>query len=136
MRIIVTGGGGFLGRLLIKELQEEGSDDLVAIDVVEVSIPGVKTLQGDLAHDQLLPDLLKDGPCTIFHLASVVSAGAEANWEHAVDQNIGGMLQLLEACRRSTHVHKVVFASTLAVFGGANPGRNLRDHKSDRRTTH
>ena len=80
MRIIVTGGGGFLGRLLIKELQEEGSDDLVAIDVVEVSIPGVKTFQGDLAHDQLLPDLLKDGPCTIFHLASVVSAGAEANW--------------------------------------------------------
>ena len=60
MRIIVTGGGGFLGRLLIKELQEEGADDVVAIDVVETSIPGVKTLQGDLAHDQLLTDLLED----------------------------------------------------------------------------
>ena len=127
MRIIVTGGGGFLGRLLIKELQEEGADDVVAIDVVETSIPGVKTLQGDLAHDQLLPGLLEDGPCTIFHLASVVSAGAEADWEHAVDQNIGGMLQLLEACRRSTHVHKVVFASTLAVFGGATAGAEVGD---------
>ena len=39
---------------------------------------------------------LKENPCTIFHLASVVSAGAEADWEHAIDQNIGGMLRLLE----------------------------------------
>ena len=111
-----------LGRLLIKELQEEGSDDLVAIDVVEVSIPGVKALQGDLAHDQLLPDLLKDGPCTIFHLASVVSAGAEANWEHAVDQNIGGMPHCLKLST-ITHVHKVVFASTLWCLGEQPPAR-------------
>ena len=127
MRIIVTGGGGFLGRLLIEGLQEEGADDIVAIDVVETTIPGCRVVQADLAHDPILPDLLKDGPCTIFHLASVVSAGAEADWEHAIDQNLGGMLQLLEACRHSGHVHKVVFASTLAVFGGATAGGEVGD---------
>ncbi len=127
MRVIVTGGAGFLGRLLIQGLQEEGIEDIVAIDVVTAEIPGCQVLQSDLAHDQILAGLLEESPCTIFHLASVVSAGAEADWEHAVDQNIGGMLQLLEACRQSTHFHKVVFASTLAVFGGDTAGGEVGD---------
>ncbi|MFL2987055.1 MAG: NAD-dependent epimerase/dehydratase family protein [Candidatus Poriferisodalaceae bacterium] len=127
MRVIVTGGAGFLGRLLIQGLQEEGVKDIVAVDVAEAEIPGCRMVQGDLAHDQFLPELLKENPCTIFHLASVVSAGAEADWEHAIDQNIGGMLRLLEECRRSEHLHKVVFASTLAVFGGATAGGQVGD---------
>ena len=127
MRVIVTGGAGFLGRLLIQGLQEEGVEDIVAVDVAEAEIPGCRMVQGDLAHDQFLPELLKEDSCTIFHLASVVSAGAEADWEHAIDQNIGGMLRLLEECRRSEHLHKVVFASTLAVFGGATAGGEVGD---------
>ena len=127
MRVIVTGGAGFLGRLLIQGLQEEGIEDIVAIDVVTAEIPGCQVLQSDLAYDQILAGLLEESPCTIFHLASVVSAGAEADWEHAVDQNIGGMLQLLEACRQSNHFHKVVFASTLAVFGGDTAGGEVGD---------
>ena len=127
MRVIVTGGAGVLGRLLIQGLQEEGVEDIVAIDVIPAEIPGCQVVQSDLAHDRVLAELLKESPCTIFHLASVVSAGAEADWEHAVDQNIGGMLQLLEACRQSTHFHKVVFASTLAVFGGDTAGGEVGD---------
>jgi nucleoside-diphosphate-sugar epimerase len=127
MRVIVTGGAGFLGRLLIQGLQEEGIEDIIAVDVVSAEIPGCEVVQADLAHDQILAELLTEKACTIFHLASVVSAGAEADWEHAVDQNIGGMLQLLEACRQSEHFHKVVFASTLAVFGGHTAGGEVGD---------
>jgi nucleoside-diphosphate-sugar epimerase len=127
MRVIVTGGAGFLGRLLIEGLQADGADDIVVVEIADVDIPGCRVIQGDLAHDDILPALLNDEPCTIFHLASVVSAGAEADWEHAVDQNLGGMLRLLEACRHSGHLHKVVFASTLAVFGGFTAGSAVGD---------
>ena len=127
MRIIVTGGGGFLGRLLIEGLQAAGASDIVVVEIADADVPGCQVVQGDLARDDLLPALLEDAPCTVFHLASVVSAGAEADWEHAVDQNLGGMLRLLEACRHSPHLHKVVFASTLAVFGGFTAGGEVGD---------
>ena len=127
MRVIVTGGGGFLGRLLIEELQGEGFDEIVVIDIGDVEVAGCTVIQGDIAHEDILPELLADDSCTIFHLASVVSAGAEADWEHAIDQNIGGMLKLLEACRQSGHYHRVIFTSTLAVFGGAAAGGLVGD---------
>ncbi len=127
MRVIVTGGAGFLGRLLIQSLQADGVDDIVVIEIAEADVPGCRVIQGDLAHDEILPAVIAEGPCVIFHLASVVSAGAEADWEHAVDQNLGGMLRLLEACRHSDHLHKVVFASTLAVFGGFTAGGEVGD---------
>ena len=127
MRVIVTGGGGFLGRRLIDGLQNSGVQDIVVVEIAEPDGPGCRGVQGALARDEILPELRADEPCTIFHLASVVSAGAEADWEHAVDQNLGGMLRLLEACRDSPHLHKVVFASTLAVFGGFTAGGEVGD---------
>ena len=50
MRVIVTGGAGFLGRLLIQGLQEQGVEDIVAVDVVEAEIPGCRMVQLSLIH--------------------------------------------------------------------------------------
>jgi D-erythronate 2-dehydrogenase len=63
--------------------------------------------------------LLAEARATVFHLASVVSAGAEADWRAAVRVNVDGLARLLEACEDSGHRHRLVFASSIAVFGGA-----------------
>jgi nucleoside-diphosphate-sugar epimerase len=127
VRVIVTGGGGFLGRLLVEELQASGGDDIVVIEIAHTEVPGCRVLVGDVAHEELLPDLLAEGPCTIFHLASVVSAEAEADWGRAIEHNVGGMLRLLEACRDSDYLHKVIFTSSVAVFGGFLAGDQVGD---------
>ena len=127
MRVIVTGGGGFLGRLLIEELQASGVDDIVVVEIAHIEIPGCRVIVGDLAHEELLPDLLREDPCTVFHLASVVSAEAEADWGGAIDHNVGGMLRLLDTCRTSEHLHKVIFTSSVAVFGGFAAGKQVGD---------
>jgi nucleoside-diphosphate-sugar epimerase len=125
-RVIVTGGGGFLGRRLIAELQSSANapahsrpETIVAIDVVPAEVAGCVNVQSDLSSAAVFEPFLADGPATIYHLASVVSAGAEADWEAAIGANLGGMLRLLEACRGSGHVHRLVFASSVAVLGGA-----------------
>ena len=64
MRVIVTGGGGFLGRLLIEELQGEGFDEIVVIDIGDVEVAGCTVIQGDIAHEDILPELLADDSCT------------------------------------------------------------------------
>ena len=62
MRVIVTGGAGFLGRLLIQGLQADGVDDIVVIEIAEADVPGCRIIQGDLANDEILLALIAEGP--------------------------------------------------------------------------
>jgi nucleoside-diphosphate-sugar epimerase len=64
-----------------------------------------------------------DGDTTsVFHLAAVVSAGAELDFDLGYRVNLDGTRNLLEACRRKlTSPPRVVYASSLAVFGGKLP---------------
>jgi len=58
---------------------------------------------------------------TIFHLAAVVSGGAEADFDLGYRVNLDGTRLLLEACRKLARPPKVVFASSVAAFGGVLP---------------
>ena len=55
---------------------------------------------------------------SVFHLAAVVSAGAEADFDLGYRVNLDGTRYLLEACRKLKSLPRLVFASSLAVFGG------------------
>src|SRR3546814_10693804 len=64
----------------------------------------------------------RDG-VSVFHLASVVSGGGERDFDLALRVNLTGGLNVFEACRARANagagLPRVVFASSIAVFGGA-----------------
>lgn len=118
--VVITGGAGFLGQLLVGQLLATAPDTTIhCVDRLDGADKRAASVVGDMAEDpSLLAPLLANGPCTVFHLASVVSSGAEADWSTAMKVNIDGLIGLIEQCRASSHQHRVVFASSVAVFGG------------------
>lgn len=118
--VVITGGAGFLGQLLVSQFVDAEPDtDIQCVDLIDSPDQRANSVVGNIAeHPELLAPLLAGGPCTVFHLASVVSSGAEADWSTAMKVNIDGLIGLIEQCRASGHLHKVVFTSSVAVFGG------------------
>ncbi len=134
MMVVITGASGFLGRKLAQRLLARGRltgadgepapiDELVLFDVVPVQAnpdPRVKVVVGDLADGALLGHLV-DGADSVFHLAAVVSAAAESDFDLGYRANLDGTRNLLEAARVA-RAPRLVFASSIAVYGGALDG--------------
>ena len=134
MHVLITGGAGFLGQGLTEELLRRGR--LRGADGVERSIerivladivgapqhdPRVEQLVGDIT-DRALLERAVDGQTTaIFHLAAIVSGQAEADFDLGMRVNVDGTRTLLDVCRGAGHVPRVIFASSVAVYGGALP---------------
>ncbi|GBD43846.1 UDP-glucose 4-epimerase [bacterium HR40] len=126
MRVLVTGGAGFLGRKLAARLLADGAlggaaiERLVVADVAPAQLPAdprLAIVTVDLASDRPLDALVADCDL-VFHLAAVVSAGAEADFDLGYRVNLDGTRRLLEALRRTGRRPKLLFASSVAVFGG------------------
>lgn len=135
MNILITGGAGFLGARLARELLSLGSlvlggaapraiqrltlADQFAPPADLASNPLVKTVVGDL--NALLQsgaaDLVASDTDLIYHLAAAVSGECEANFDLGMRSNFQATSALFDACRRAGHKPVLVFASSLAVFG-------------------
>src|SRR5258705_70009 len=135
MKVVITGGAGFLGKKLARRLLQgaiAGADgkaervsELVLFDVGKASGPGlddhrVKTVAGDIANFATVQSIVQ-GAATVFHFAAVVSAGAEADFDLGYRVNLDGTRNVLEACRALGTNPRVVFTSSLAAFGGELP---------------
>lgn len=116
MTITITGAGGFLGQRVTKILADRG-EKLVLADLVPPPAPpeGAKVLTGNLA--QTLMEAITPETTAVVHLAAVVSAGAEADFEHGYRVNLTGLRAVLERCRQLGTNPKFLFTSSLAVFG-------------------
>lgn len=135
MNVLITGGAGFLGRRLARKLlqrgmlrnsagEEEAIDRLVLFDALEADgfkDPRVCAVTGDIADPQALSDLIDADTASIFHLAAVVSSQAEADFDLGMRVNIDASRLLFERCRQLGHRPKVLFASSVAVYGGELP---------------
>ena len=130
MRIVVTGGCGFLGRRLALLLLERGSslgpiDELVLFDNAAATPPPddrrVRLVTGDIADRDTVRRLLAPGAAAVFHLAAVVSGQAEADTDLGYRVNLDGTRAVLDACRALGMCPRLVFASSLAVYGGRLP---------------
>jgi nucleoside-diphosphate-sugar epimerase len=124
MRILITGGGGFLGTRLAQALAAR--DPAVKITLLDVAFPNAPdprftALAGDLASPEVLARALPADTDSVFHLAAVVSGGAEADFDLGYHVNLDGTRELLEACRKLAKPPKVVYASSVAAFGGKLP---------------
>jgi nucleoside-diphosphate-sugar epimerase len=136
--VAITGGAGFLGTRLARELLGEGALDVAGAgpspltrltladqiappaDLVEDE--GVRVLRGDLGelldHPAVGAELLA-GADVIFHLAAAVSGECEADFDLGMRANLRATMALLEACRAQGTRPVVVLASSVAVFGGS-----------------
>jgi len=135
MRIVITGGAGFLGRKLATALLARGTltdargvprtiERITLVDVVAPSLeadPRVRSIAGDLADPALVDAAINDGADSIFHLAAVVSGEAETTFDLGWRVNVDATRSLLERCRSLSMPPKFVFTSSCAVFGGPLP---------------
>jgi nucleoside-diphosphate-sugar epimerase len=116
MRILVTGAAGYIGSALVRAL---GEADVIATD--QTSMPFANALVGNIAYPQFARSLITPEIEVVFHLAALVSGGAEQNFELGMKVNLDATRDLLEACRLAGHCPRFVFASSIAVYGGALP---------------
>lgn len=134
MRILVTGGAGFLGRILANRLQGLGHhvhvlDDLSAGDMSFLD-QGVGFTRGDVRTKPTLWKQLQNIDC-VYHLAARVSVPESILYPREYNAvNVGGTVALMEAMR-DTGVKRVIFASSGAIYGEQNAARlseNLPAH--------
>jgi D-erythronate 2-dehydrogenase len=138
MNILITGGAGFLGQQLVQALLKQGSlrladgngasadhdiSSIVCFDTIEGRIrdPKVRYRTGDIGDAQTVRGLVDGDTGAIVHLAAVVSGTAEADFDLGMRVNLDGTRHLLEACRAQGHQPRLLFSSSIAVFGGDLP---------------
>ncbi len=137
MRILVVGAAGMVGRKFTDHLSRErqalgeGLDELIAADVVapaRSSDPDWISCQAlELTDPQAVREMIARRPDMIFHLAAIVSGEAEADFDKGYRVNLDGTRSLFEAIRAegqaAPYRPRVVFASSIAVFGAPFPER-------------
>jgi nucleoside-diphosphate-sugar epimerase len=136
MKVVITGGTGFVGLTVARQLVARGSlsgrggrpepiDEIVLLDaaVPERRPAGlddrVSIVAGDVGDAALLGSLVDRDDCSVFHLASILSGGSEADFDLAMRVNLDGGRNVLEACRARGGPIRLVFSSTVAAFGGS-----------------
>jgi nucleoside-diphosphate-sugar epimerase len=128
MRVLVTGAGGFVGRHLVSAMS--GRFEVTAVDADLSALtprPGLRMCEGDLSDKELIRAALEGGIDGVVHLAAVPGGAAEADPALSRRINIDATLDLLDACAAAGKTPRVVFASTIAVFGEALPAGGVDD---------
>lgn len=144
MKVLITGGAGFLGQRLVRALLARGTlcdaqgrsqpiEEITLLDLVPSPLPAraqsavvCHSVVGDIAEPGLLNDLVDDRTGSVFHLSAVVSGTAEADFGLGWRVNLDGTRALLEACRARATRPRVVFTSSVAVYG-AVPATGVDD---------
>ncbi len=138
MHILIIGAAGMVGRKLTNRLVKDGQlgesaiDELTLVDVVAPEKPQgfsakVETRAADLAETGVAQSLIAKRPDIIVHLAAIVSGEAEADFDRGYRINLDATRTLFEAVRqeglKSPYVPRLVFTSSIAVFGAPFPDR-------------
>ena len=123
-KILITGGGGFLGSRLARALKAR--EPAARITLLDMAFPpglerDFNCVAGDVSAPEVIARALGNDTDSVFHLAAVVSGGAEADFDLGYRVNLDGTRALLEACRKLAKPAKMVYASSVAAFGGALP---------------
>ena len=123
--ILVTGGAGFIGSNIVDRLAPDNNvfvlDSLFAgsMDNLARSKDKITFIKGDIREKELVRDTVAKVEY-IFHLAALVGNIRSLKDPYLdMDVNIGGMVNLLEACRANTNLKRLVYSSSAAIYGEA-----------------
>ena len=126
MRIVITGAGGYIAADLVKALLEGQFDKVPVTRLVlndldlsrfNLTDPRVELVQGSLADAHVLDQLLAQPADWVFHLAGITSRKAEQDLALGLRVNLHATMALLEALRQQNRPARLVFASSIGVFG-------------------
>ena len=118
-KVLVTGGGGFVGYGIVKALVKQGSEVFVAgrNKYKHVDEIGGKCLPGDLRDHDFTMRICK-GVDTVFHTAA--KAGIWGSWQEYHDTNVTGTINIVDSCR-ARNVENLIYTSTPSVvFAGTD----------------
>ena len=134
MKVFISGGGGFIGHRLARRLLERGTlsgpdgkqGPISQVKLFDAAFPPnpdprLVCVTGDIADPVAVERALDADTSSVFHLAAVVSGGAEADFDLGYRVNLDGMRLVLERCRKLSRPPRLVFASSVAEFGGDLP---------------
>jgi nucleoside-diphosphate-sugar epimerase len=135
VNVLITGGAGFIGQRLARRLLEKGTlagadgrqqpiEKLILLDMAAAQgfdDPRVECVVGDVADASLVRRVVDGGVASVFHLAAVVSGQAESDFDLGMRINLDASRLLLDACRAAGTKPRVVFTSSVAVYGGDLP---------------
>lgn len=147
MNILITGGAGFIGQRVALECLKRGnlnldnapSDNIKKIVLADVAEPAfwheglkdhsqVETRFGDISNANWVSSLFDNTYDVVFHLASIVSAHGEQDFDLALGVNLDGARYLFESIRAQNNNARVVFTSSLASFGGDSMPATVSDN--------
>jgi len=132
MNVLIIGGGGFVGQKLARALVARGELNgkaLSSINLVDVMEPGaidggsiaVNTSICDITNTASVAEAVTADTDVIYLLAAIVSAHAEEDFDAGWSINMMGTLNVLERARELGNKPRVVFTSSIAVYGGEVP---------------
>jgi nucleoside-diphosphate-sugar epimerase len=126
MKILITGASGFVGQLLASHLLRRDDVEVVLADIVEPPVPtaapnrqNVQCIKADLS---AAPEtVLSKDLDAIYAFHGIMSAGSEANFDLGYQVNLYSNLKLLDAIRQVCPGVKVIFSSSVGIFGQPLP---------------
>ena len=141
MKVLILGGAGMVGQKLAQKLSEDGLNgceisQMTLFDMVAARKPNasfqVENIVGNFVDPETSQKLATLQPDLVFHLASIVSGEAEINFTKGYDVNLRATWNLLEAFKGeqdndAAYRPKLIFASSIAVFGGPFPEKIYDD---------
>ncbi len=147
MRVVITGGGGFLGTLLCKQLVKRGTltgpsgqqqeiEQILLLDRFFhepsedlASECNVRRIACDISdRESVFSAVGSAAEVSLFHLASMVSGECEERFDDALRINLDGGRNVFEAARAAAGLPRVIFASSIACFGGDIVQGQFSDH--------
>lgn len=121
-RVLITGAGGFVGQALVRALAPHRSviaTDCAGLEVAESA--GAHIVKGDLGDPAVIAALTAEPLSAIIHLATIPGGAAEADPTLAARVNVAAAMALFDAAAAHGNVPRVLFASSIAVFGDPMP---------------
>ena len=137
MKVVITGGAGFLGQRLARRIVELGAltgssggsepvEEVLLFDhlrpAAPIEVPELRVVEGDIAQRDQVAGLIDRDDISVFHLASVVSGAGEQDFDLALRVNLEGGLNVFEACRARINLGQTLISCLSSLCLSNGPG--------------